>query len=543
MDKNEKNNLKRLNSVLKKNSVIIVVILFLFLACGYFYSYYMISPKYKSTSTILLASNSMNKNSSSVTQSEVTLNKSLISTYGTILKSDNVLEKVINNLKLNINKNELNENIHIEEVKDTQILRINVINENATEAQKIAQELNKVFIEEIKQIYKMDNINIVDNASLELTPYNINHIRDIIIFFVIGIIFSVAVISIIFFFDTTIKIEQDIEEFVGLNVIGTVPKHKSKNNEELIVLNNSKSVISEALKTIRTNISFTKSSDGARVILFTSCNSGEGKSWITSNMAVAYAQLNQNVIVIDADMRKGRQDKIFGTENTYGLSSCLKEIENNQDFNTIEKYIKETKIPKVHLMPIGAMPPNPSELLLSNELEYVIDILKHIYDVVIIDGTPCNLVSDSVPISRIADTTILVTESRKTKIEDLRNVAKSIKNADGNIQGVILNKKEIKSREYGKGYYYGEIEDSTKIEIKPNTVKELIENRKKYDNEEKPLEKIEDNRKVSLDELTEKISLLENKISDLMNTNLENYTKAVEDIKKVYDKEIDKNKL
>ena len=114
MEKKEKNNLRRLNSVLKKNSILIIIILFLFLASGYFYSYYMVTPKYKSTSTILLASNALNKDSIAVTQTEVTLNKNLISTYGKILKSDKVLEQVINNLNLDMTKDELYKNIQIE---------------------------------------------------------------------------------------------------------------------------------------------------------------------------------------------------------------------------------------------------------------------------------------------------------------------------------------------------------------------------------------------------------------------------------------------
>lgn len=538
MEKKEKNNLRRLNSVLKKNSIAIIMIIFLFLACGYFYSYYMVVPKYKSTSTILLASNTLNNDSSTVTQTEVTLNKNLISTYGKILKSDKVLEQVINNLSLDITKDELYKNIHIEEVKDTQILQISVINESATEAQTIAGELNYVFIEEIREIYKMDNINIVDNASLELEPYNINHIRDMFIFFCAGLAFSALIISIIFFFDTTIKIEQDIEEFSKLNVIGAIPKHKNKEGEELIVQNDGKSVVSEALRTIRTNISFIKSGNGARTILFTSCNSGEGKSWITSNMAVAYAQSNKNVIVIDADMRKGRQDRIFGVSSNSGLSECLKDINDNQDFEILENYIKETKVPKVHLMTIGALPPNPSELLLSSKMQDLISMLKCVYDIVIIDGTPCNLVSDSIPVSRIVDTTILVAESRKTKIEDLNNVSKLIKNAEGKIEGVILNKKVINSKEYGHGYYYGKIDNTSKAEIESHTVEELILNRRDYINnkEEEILEEADGKGITLLNELTEKVNVLENKL-------LENNAKAIEDVRKIYEGEIDKNKL
>lgn len=545
MEIKEKINLKRLNSIFKKNILKIIAILFLFALCGYYYSYNIVVPKYKSTSTILLTSNNLKKDDNSVTQTDVTLNKNLISTYSSILKSNNVLGKVISNLNIDITEEELLKNIQIEEIEDTQIIKVSVANNNAIEAQKIVEELDNVFVEEIKQIYKMDNINIVDKASLEEIPYNVNHIRDIALFILVGIVCSGIVIFVIYLFDTSIKIEQDIEEFVGINVIGTVPKYKGKDKGELIVQNNSKSIISESLKTIRTNISFTKVNGTSRAILFTSCNSGEGKSWVASNMAVAYSQSNKNVLIVDSDMRKGRQHNIFKVKNTNGLSNCLKEINNNEEknFEILEKYIQETSIPKVHILTIGAIPPNPSELLLSSKMENLIQMLKCVYDIVIIDGTPCNLVSDSIPVSRIADTTILVTESRKTKIEDLKNVIKSMQNAGANISGAILNKKDVKRKEYGKGYYYGEINDNAKIEIKRHSVKELIENRREYKEDIENIEEKEIIKNDNLEKLTEKIEELENKLLEIPNINLESYTKIVDNVRKIYENEIDKNKL
>ena len=543
MEKKENVNLKRLSSVLKKNSIKIVIVLFIFAICGYFYSYNMVTPKYKSVSTMVLASNNLNQEGNTVTQTELNLNKSLISTYGKILKSKNVLGQVIKNLNLDVTEEELDKNVQIEKVDDTQIIKIGVINESAIEAQEILRELNKAFIEEVKQIFKMDNINIVDEASFEITPYNINHARDIIGFLVIGSVFSVCMIACIYFFDTTIKIEQDIGEFTDVNVIGTVPKYKNKDAEELIVQSNSKSVISEALKTIRTNISFTKTNGNSRAILFTSCNSGEGKSWIASNMAVAYAQSNKNVIIVDADMRKGRQHNIFKVKNIKGLSNCLSEIQGKDDYETLKNYIQETQVPKVHIITIGAIPPNPSELLLSSKMRDLIYMLKCIYDIVIIDGTPCNLVSDSIPVSQIADTTILVTESRKTKIEDLKNVIKSIKNANGNIEGVILNKKDIKNKEYTKGYYYGEKTANNKIELKSYSVEELIQNRKDNIEVIENKEIIENKSSEEIENLGKKIESLEEKLLKLPDINLENYTKLVDEMRNIYNSELDKNKL
>ena len=540
MDIKEKINLKRLTSILKKNTLTIIVIIIIFIIGGCIYSFNFVEPKYKSSSTILLVSKNSSEKNSKVTQNDVTLNKSLLTTYGNIITSNNVLEKVRQNLQIEDTIEQLSKNIKVDEVEDTQLIKVDVINENADEAQKIAEELNNVFIQEIKNIYNIENVTVVDKPSIEENPYNINHIRDIILFGLIGILASVIYIFISYVLDTSIKIEQDIEDYTGLNVIGTMPKSNEK--EELIVNANVKSTISEAFKTIRTNIEFTNGNKISKSILFTSCNSGEGKSWITSNIAVAYAQANKNVIIVDSDMRKGRQHQVFSVDNKLGLSNCLNELEEN-NYKILEKYIKETKIPKVHIITIGAVPPNPSELLLSSKMEQLIKMLKNIYDIVIIDGTPCNLVSDSIPVSSIVDETIIVTESKKTKIEDLKHIVKLIKNANGNIIGAILNKKELKRKEYGKGYYYGNIENiEEKINIEPKTVSELIENRRE-EIEEKHEEKNISENDTRLETLSKRIEDLEDLLLEIPDLTLNNYNKIVEEVKKVYENELDKNAL
>lgn len=531
-------NLKRLNSILRKNILTIIILILIFAIGGCIYSFNFVVPEYKSTSTVLLVSNETNKKNASVTQSDVTLNKSLLTTYGNIITSKNVLSKVKENLQLNITVEELSKNISIKEIEDTQLIKINVIDRDASQAQRTCIEINNVFINEIKNIYNIENVTVVDEASLEEKPYNINHIKDIIIALTIGVGVSGFFVFITYALDTTVKIEQDIEDYVELKVIGTVPKSKKK--IELIVNENSKSVIVESLKFIRTNIEFLNNKTTPSSILITSCNSGEGKSWIASNMAIAYAQAKKNVIIIDSDMRKGRQHKIFNVDNKLGLSNCLNQLkENEDDYQKLGKYIKETKFAKVHIMTMGSIPPNPSELLLSRKMERLIKMLKNIYDIVIIDGTPCNLVSDSIPVSRITDGTVIVTESKKTKIEDLKNLKNQISNAKGTIIGTILNKKEIKRSEYGN-WYYGNKEIIKTIEESRKTVEELIENRREDVEEE--IKTISEN-DTKLELLGKRIEDLEDLILELPDLTINNYEKIINEVKQLYKHEIDKEEL
>ena len=162
-----------------------------------------------------------------------------------------------------------------------------------------------------------------------------------------------------------------------------------------------------------------------------------------------------------------------------GLSDFIKEISNNklENLEKSKKYIKETKFPNLHILQNGTIPPNPSELLSSNNMKNLLDLLKNMYDIVRLDGTSCMIVSDSIALSSMVDSTILVAENKKSKISDLKKTKKLIEDVNGKILGIIFNKSEIqKGKYYGKryGYYYGkeleEIEGIKEIEEKQNAV-------------------------------------------------------------------------
>ena len=155
-----------------------------------------------------------------------------------------------------------------------------------------------------------------------------------------------------------------------------------------------------------------------KTILVTSTFPGEGKSWVTSNLAVTFAQAGKKVVLIDADMRKGRQYAIFGVSPTPGLSNLLSRVtenENEDKANIIGEYIQETEVENLYVISSGNIPPNPSELLVSTQMITLLDELKKLCDIIIIDGTPCELVTDSVILSRIVDSTVVVTAHKVTK--------------------------------------------------------------------------------------------------------------------------------
>ena len=205
---------------------------------------------------------------------------------------------------------------------------------------------------------------------------------------------------------------------------------------ELIVATNPKSSIAEAIKTIRTNLQFSSVDDKVKSILVTSSFSGEGKSFVTANLAVAFAQAGTKVLIVDCDLRRGRQHNIFHVENLEGLSNLL--------IDDVEKkykhYIKKTRYENIYVLPMGIVPPNPSELLASDKNKQLVEILAKNYDLVIYDGVPVGGLTDSIIMADLVDKIVIVSAYKQTPIELLNNTKKNLEKFSDKIAGVVLNK-------------------------------------------------------------------------------------------------------
>lgn len=226
---------------------------------------------------------------------------------------------------------------------------------------------------------------------------------------------------------------------------------------EVIVHQDPKSPISEVFRTLRTNIQFMNTQGKLKTILVTSTLPGEGKSWVSSNLAVTFAQAGKKVVLIDADIRKGRQYSIFGVSPRPGLSNYLSGIGvNNEEGSTdLADFIQETDVDNLYIISAGNIPPNPAELLIAPQMVDLLDRLKDMCDIIIIDGPPSQLVTDALILTRLVDSTLIVTASKSTKKEDLRRVVANIQNVGGKIAGIVVNKVPMNAKKYEQSYYYG----------------------------------------------------------------------------------------
>ena len=220
-------------------------------------------------------------------------------------------------------------------------------------------------------------------------------------------------------------------------------------NNELIVANNPKSGVAEAIKTIRTNLLFSSIDEPVKSILITSSMSGEGKSFISANLAVAFAQAGVKVLIVDCDLRRGRQHKSFNIDNEQGLSNLLlDDVDKNY-----KKYIKKTRYENIYVLPMGIVPPNPSELLASAKNKQLVKLLKQKFDLVIYDGVPVGGLTDSIIMADLVDKIVIVSAYKITPVEFLANTNKALEKFKDKIAGVILNKFPSSKDHYYSKYY------------------------------------------------------------------------------------------
>ena len=222
----------------------------------------------------------------------------------------------------------------------------------------------------------------------------------------------------------------------------------AKRQKDLVIKKNPKSLFAESIRSIRTNLAFASLDKDIKIIMNTSPEAGDGKSFVTANLAIAYAQEGKKVLLVDADLRRGRQHEIFDIMNVTsgGYSNMMLNYKENISF---DKYIFPTSDKNIDLLPTGPMPPNPVELLGSENNRKLLEKLKKKYDLILLDCAPIIGLSDSLILATMSDINLITVSANKTKMENLERVKKLFDQTNIKINGVIVNKAQVS----GNGYY------------------------------------------------------------------------------------------
>ncbi len=327
----------------------------------------------------------------------------------------------------------------------------------------------------LQQFIESNNIWMVDQAQpsdrIVRPLFHVNLPWSLLV----GLLGGVALAFFMEYVDNTVKSREDVEEVVGVPFLGAVPVLPPQEftalqdavDHTIFVNARPRSPVAEALRSIRTNILFHVEGDEVaepgppgsdppeggprprrhRRLLVTSAAPREGKSFVTSNLAAIIAMTGSRVLLIDADLRRPTQHKLFRLPNDLGLATAL------LGEAPVRDCILRTHVPDLHLMTAGSRPANPAEILSSHHMVALLDGLKD-YDVILIDSSPVTAVADPLIVSRLVHGVVLVIESNHTARELVLQSRARLAEMGANILGAIVNKLDVRRAGYGYYYYY-----------------------------------------------------------------------------------------
>ena len=448
----EEINIKEFIDYYKKYIPIIIILTLISVIGTAVYNMSIKKPLYTTKTSIVLVKNEEStSNNTGITGeidvNDINLNQKLVATYRKIVKSRLVLEQVIDRLGLDYTFKEIDKEVSVNAVDETEILEIAVTDADAKTAAKIANAIVDVFDQEVTKMYNINNVSVLDVAQIPENPSNNTLIRDGILAIFVTVIICSSIIFIVYYFDDRIRNTENLEEEIGMPVIAKVLKDNYK--IDLLVEKKPKALASENIRTLRTNLQFSSVDEELKTLLVTSTLPGEGKSFISANLAISFAQAGKKTLIVDCDLRKGRQHTIFKTANHKGLSNLL-----ISGMDNVDEFINKTDIKNLSVISRGVLPPNPSELLSSKKNEKLLQILKKKFDIIILDGAPCSGLSDSVILSSLVDKVIIISSMNFTPKTELLAVKKQLESVGADIAGCVANNVKNRRDAYGSGYYY-----------------------------------------------------------------------------------------
>lgn len=288
-------------------------------------------------------------------------------------------------------------------------------------------------------------VSIIESAQPSGSPISPRTRTNTILAAVVGATAALGLIFLIEYLDDTVKSPEQVYREAGLSTLSAIAFIKGNDpGDRLITFHTPRAPISEAYRVLRTNLSFTSIDEGLQSLLITSSSPAEGKSTTSANLAVVMAQTGKRVIILDADLRRPSQHKIFSLPNNQGLTTALLD-----SATPVTHHLQETMVPGLRVMTSGPLPPNPAELLNANRMDAVLNALGEVADLVILDSPPALTVADAAILSPKINGVVLVVEVGETRVDSLLEAQERLSNANANVLGVILNR----SRPARSGYY------------------------------------------------------------------------------------------
>ena len=377
--------------------------------------------------------------------------------YAELLRGETVAQRTIDKLGLDMSANALQSRVKATVKPDTVLIDVQVLDESPVRARDIANALSDEFVALVSELEtpaagaRPDARVVVEQrASAPAKPIIPNTGRNLSIGLALGLLLGVGIAVLRDVLDNTVKNQEIFEEVTGTSVIGYVPLDKELRKTHAMSFLADNSATAEAFRKIRTNLQFLSVDQPPRVIVITSSSPSEGKSTTAINIALALAEAENDVVLVDGDMRRPVLDKYLDLVGPVGFSTVL------SGSAPLDDVLQKTQFPHLTVLTAGAVPPNPSELLASLAAKKVLNELRAQFDFVIVDSSPLLAVTDGAVLAANADGAIIVARFGKTKREQLAHAIGNLNHVGATLLGAVMTMMPTRaSGSYSYNYYYG----------------------------------------------------------------------------------------
>ena len=432
--------------VLVKRWKLIILLPILAAAISAIISLFIITPQYEASTTMMVIRPA---DRAQIMVQDIQLNRQLVATYREIIHSRRVMEATIARQVLPLNVGELRNKVEVEAVRDTELFIVRVQDPDPVLARDIANEVARAFMEQITMIMQVENVSVVDTAVTPTSPVSPRVMLNIAVALVVGMMAAFGLAFLYEYLDRTIKDPDQAKQLLDIPVVGLVPKVEDQ--EQLFSTANPRAPASEAMRSIRTNIQFAGIDKPLTTLLVTGANPACGKSTITANLGVTLAQTGARVLIVDADLRKPTQHKLFNLWMEPGLTNLVLEPE-----TSLKNVVQNSGYENLYVISSGTIPPYPAEMISSKRMKTVLEQLKDKFDYLVFDSPPVVAVTDAALLSGLSDGTLLVLDHGRVTREEALGAVEQLRQVQAKLVGIVLNNVPHQRSYYnGYQYYYG----------------------------------------------------------------------------------------
>ena len=367
------------------------------------------------------------------------LSQERVLSYTELLMGETLAQRTIDKLGLNTSAATLRGNVKASAKPDTVLIDVQVRDKSPVEARDIANALSDEFVTMVRELETPEEgsrpdarVVVEQRATIPGKAVSPNMILNLLAGLAVGILLGIGLAILRGLLDNTVKDRQNLEELTGVGVVGSIPLAKERRKAPAIFFGSDNTSIAEAFRKLRTNLQFLAVDNPPRVIVVTSSMPNEGKSVTAINIALALAESERNVVLVDGDMRRPMLGKYLDLVGPVGLSTVL------SGRATLSEVLQTTGFPGLTVLTAGAVPPNPSELLASQAAKKVLGEMRARFDYVIVDSSPLLPVTDAAILAAASDGVLIMARFGRTKREQLAHAVVYLEDVGASILGAVF---------------------------------------------------------------------------------------------------------